>query len=93
MWWHFTTKGKEAIEIVSASTAKYNGYSTIVALLKKRYEKRRLVHRLHVKALTQHQAKTNSYEEISKLHVTWPANVRMCTGYLRPKTGNLVPST
>ncbi len=61
----------EAIEIVSASTAKYNGYSTIVGLLKKRYEKRRLVHRLHVKALTQHQAKTNSYEEISKLHVTW----------------------
>ncbi len=64
-------KGKEAIEIVSASTAKYNDYSTIVGLLKKRYEKRRLVHRLHVKALTQHQAKTNSYEEISKLHVTW----------------------
>jgi len=62
-------KGKEAAEIVSSSSTKYSGYSTIIDLLKRCYDKRRLVHKLHVKAFVLHQIKNSSYEEICKLHV------------------------
>ncbi len=42
-------KDKDAVDIVSASTGKYSTYTTLVELTKKRYDKARLVHRLHVK--------------------------------------------
>lgn len=62
-------KDKKAADLVMSTSSAPGQYAKLVAMLKERYDQRRLIHQSHIAAIVNHlPVKAGGYEEICDLH-------------------------